>query len=58
LRRQKLHKNCCFVLGELVNLAAGLGFNGYDESGNAKWDLINNADILTIEVSSTASISK
>ena len=38
------------VSGELVNANSGLGFNGYDKSGAAKWDLIDNADILTIEV--------
>ncbi|ELU07319.1 hypothetical protein CAPTEDRAFT_24585, partial [Capitella teleta] len=43
-------------LGELVNLAAGLGFNGYDESGKAKWDLINNADIFTIETCTSLKI--
>jgi hypothetical protein len=30
---------------------AGLGFNGYNESGDAQWNLIDNADIVAIEVS-------
>jgi hypothetical protein len=29
---------------------AGLGFNGYSESGDAQWNLIDNADIVAIEV--------
>jgi len=33
-----------------VNVAAGLGFNGYDEKGVARWDLIDNADIYKVEV--------
>ena len=36
--------------GEAVNASSGLGFNGYDEKGKAKWDLIDNADIFKIEV--------
>lgn len=30
---------------------AGIGFNGYDERGNAKWDKVSNIDILKFEVS-------
>lgn len=30
---------------------SGLGFNGYDEEGNARWDLISNIDIFKFEVS-------
>lgn len=36
-------------LAELVNNAAGLGFNGYDDKGNEKWDLVNNVDIWKLE---------
>lgn len=42
---------CFWWAGEAVNVSSGLGFNGYSEKGNAKWDLIDNADILKIEVS-------
>ena len=28
----------------------GLGFNGYDEKGHAKWDRITNISILKFEV--------
>ena len=36
--------------GEAVNASAGLGFNGYDDLGRSKWDLIDNADIYRVEV--------
>jgi len=35
---------------ESVNTNAGLGFNGYDDRGVARWDLIDNADIVKVEV--------
>lgn len=38
------------VSGELVNNSCGLGFNGYDENGKAKWDLLNNVLIYQLEV--------
>ena len=39
-----------WILAEAVNMNAGFGFNGYDEHGNARWDLIDNANIWKIEV--------
>lgn len=30
---------------------AGIGFNGYDQHGNAKWDRVSNIDIIKFEVS-------
>jgi len=36
-----------------VNNSCGLGFNGYDENGNEKWDLLYNVDIYNLEVSLT-----
>jgi lysophospholipid acyltransferase 1/2 len=39
-----------WILADAVNNASGLGFNGYDSSGNAKWDLISNVDIINLEV--------
>lgn len=36
-------------IGEAANNNAGFGISGYDEKGNAKWDLVNNADVLQIE---------
>ncbi|XP_073250226.1 lysophospholipid acyltransferase 6-like isoform X2 [Porites lutea] len=34
---------------EAVNNLAGLGFNGFDENGKAKWDRITNINILKFE---------
>ena len=39
-----------FVSAEAVNNMSGLGFNGYDENGKAKWDRVTNVDILKLEV--------
>jgi len=38
------------VAGEAVNVSSGLGYNGVDENGKARWNLVDNADILQIEV--------
>lgn len=38
-----------WVLTEAVNNSAGLGFNGFDEKGNAKWDLLENVNIAGVE---------
>jgi lysophospholipid acyltransferase 1/2 len=51
LQRQKYY--FAWKLGESVNVNAGLGFNGYDKDGNARWDLIDNADITKVELSSS-----
>ena len=37
-------------VGEAVNVSSGLGYNGVDEKGRARWNLVDNADILQIEV--------
>jgi hypothetical protein len=39
-----------WTIGDTVNNASGFGFNGYDESGKAKWDLLINLKILDLEV--------
>ena len=39
-----------FVSAEAVNNMCGLGFNGYDENGKAKWNRMTNVDILKLEV--------
>lgn len=39
-----------WILAEAVCNASGMGFNGYDENGKAKWDLATNVDILSFEV--------
>lgn len=35
---------------DAINNAAGFGFNGYDDDGAPRWDLISNLRILNIEV--------
>lgn len=29
---------------------SGIGFNGYDERGKSKWDLISNINVINFEV--------
>ncbi|KAJ7361776.1 Lysophospholipid acyltransferase 1 [Desmophyllum pertusum] len=41
-----------FKLAEAVNNMCGLGFNGYDENGKAKWDRVTNVNILKLEFAS------
>ena len=47
-----LIKLCILFVAEAVNINAGLGFNGYDKKGKAKYDLLKNADIPGAEVTS------
>ena len=37
-------------LAEAVNNMGGLGFNGFDENGIAKWDRLNIVNVLRLEV--------
>lgn len=39
-----------FFSADSIANAAGLGFNGFDENSNEKWNLITNTDILGTEV--------
>ncbi len=39
-----------WTLSDLVCNASGLGFNGYDENNESKWDLLTNFDFKNIEV--------
>lgn len=39
-----------WILAEAICNASGLGFNGFDEHGIAKWDLVSNVDIFGFEV--------
>ena len=39
-----------WVFGDLVNNVSGLGFNGYDEKGEPRWDLVTNVNIIEFEV--------
>ena len=45
-----------WVLAEVVNNASGLGFNGYDKEGNAKWDLVTNINIIALETSTSMKV--
>ena len=47
---QRVKYYLAWVLADAVNNASGLGFNGYDEHGNAKWDLVTNVNIFKLEV--------
>nr|XP_014347150.1 PREDICTED: lysophospholipid acyltransferase 2 [Latimeria chalumnae] len=38
-----------WTLADAINNAAGFGFNGYDEDGKPRWDLISNLRIIHIE---------
>ncbi len=40
----------CWFSAEAVNNMCGLGFNGYDDNGKAKWDRVTNINILKVEV--------
>lgn len=40
-----------WVLADLAGNASGLGFNGFDENGRSKWNLVSGVNILAIEVS-------
>lgn len=39
-----------WLFGDAICNAAGLGFNGYEEDGSPKWDMISNIEILNFEV--------
>lgn len=39
-----------WVLADAVNNASGLGFNGYDQNGSPKWNLVTNVNIFYLEV--------
>ena len=43
--------NFCFpVLADAICNASGFGFNGYDEFGKPKWDLVSNVNWFKVEV--------
>ncbi|KAM3928473.1 lysophospholipid acyltransferase 1 [Leptodactylus fuscus] len=42
-----------WTLADAVNNAAGYGFNGIDEDGNSRWDLISNLNIWNIEMATS-----
>ncbi|XP_060574529.1 lysophospholipid acyltransferase 2-like isoform X2 [Ruditapes philippinarum] len=44
-------------LGELVNNSCGLGFSGYDDKGNSKWDLLDNVKIYQLETCTSLKVN-
>lgn len=48
MRRLKYYM--AWILADAVSNASGLGFNGYDNNGNSKWDLVTNIKIIELEV--------
>ncbi|KAM8726248.1 lysophospholipid acyltransferase 2b [Acanthopagrus schlegelii] len=42
-----------WTLADAINNAAGFGFNGYNEDGSPRWDLISNLRILNIELATS-----
>ena len=52
LEHQRVSFSIFLLPGEAINNAAGLGFNGYESDGSAKWDLVTNVNIRKLEVSS------
>ena len=47
---QRIKFYVAWVLADAVNNASGLGFNGFDENGNTKWDMVTNINIFKLEV--------
>ena len=39
-----------WILSDAVNNASGLGFNGFNSNGKAKWDLVTNISPIEVEV--------
>lgn len=40
-----------WLLADAICNNSGLGFNGYDTDGNAKWDMVTNINVISFEVS-------
>lgn len=39
-----------WIFSDAICNNSGIGFNGYDENGEAKWDLASNVDVYGFEV--------
>lgn len=39
-----------WLAADAICNCSGLGFNGYDEIGSPKWDLISNINVIRFEV--------
>ncbi|KAL0964953.1 hypothetical protein UPYG_G00274850 [Umbra pygmaea] len=42
-----------WTLADAINNAAGFGFNGYNDDGSPRWDLISNLRIMDIELATS-----
>ena len=42
--------NVLLFVAEAGNCNAGIGYNGLDEQGQPKWDLMSNAKVRNVEV--------
>ena len=45
-----------FILSDAVNNAAGLGFNGYDKTGVASWNLLTNIQPFKLETATSLKV--
>ncbi|VDM41525.1 unnamed protein product [Toxocara canis] len=39
-----------WILADAICNVSGLGFNGYDANGRARWDLVSNVDVIRVEM--------
>ncbi len=46
-----------FIISEAVNNAAGFGFNGYDEYGVPRWNLLTNIQPLQLETATSLKVA-
>ncbi len=53
---QRTKYDIAWVLADIVNNASGLGFNGYDELANPKWDLVTNINVVGLETSTSMKV--
>lgn len=49
---QRVQYYYAWVVADGICNLSGFGFNGFDENGKAKWDLVTNVDPYKVEVSS------
>ena len=42
-----------WLVADAICNNSGLGFNGYNQDGSARWDLVSNVDIIKFEVIQT-----
>jgi lysophospholipid acyltransferase 1/2 len=54
---QRVKYYIAWVLADVVNNSAGLGFSGYNQDGSAKWDLVTNVKIQDLERSTSVKVA-